>query len=79
MSHWRCVDLTLMDGKALTFRLTPQQSQVLEALRAVVANFFTDTAVLKYGLYDPVAGLNKVFGAMILFGQRDRKLMTRVW
>ncbi|KAK4055780.1 hypothetical protein OIV83_000327 [Microbotryomycetes sp. JL201] len=33
----------------------------MEALRAVVANFFTDTAVLKYGLFDPVAQLNKVF------------------
>jgi hypothetical protein len=39
-----------------------QQNETLDALRAVVANFFTETAVLKYGLYDPSAGLNKVFG-----------------
>ncbi|KAK4056521.1 hypothetical protein OIO90_002368 [Microbotryomycetes sp. JL221] len=45
-------------SEALTVAL---EVSTLDALRAVVHNFFTETAVLKYGLFDPAAQLNKVF------------------
>lgn len=41
------------------------ESDSLPALHHLVHNFFTETAVLKYGLYDTSAGLNKMFGASL--------------
>lgn len=35
---------------------------MIDGLRKVVEEFFTDTGVLKYGLFDKSAALNKVFG-----------------
>lgn len=48
---------------SLTLARTRPQLVDIEPLRATVADYFTETGILKYGLYDKTAALSKVFGA----------------
>lgn len=47
---------------ALTDDFVTPQAENIERLRSVVNEYFTETGIIKYSLYDKTANLRKVFG-----------------